>query len=228
MEPPVKLNAYSATVGTEMLTGFGQTGPTIAIAFAVPQDGITAPADFNVRYSASLASLWNTTAATNTGTLSGPDASGNYTAVITGTKVSPDIIPANAVMVAAFLGYAAFTQDAGYNGLDTGLYPKGLVLPAQVVQKVATGYTARRQIVATANCNACHGQLGLFTGVVKAQADDAFHGGQNNDANGCAICHSPNGLHTDAGGWTINIDSWVHSIHAAAKRTVPFNPSAHL
>jgi OmcA/MtrC family decaheme c-type cytochrome len=91
---------------------------------------------------------------------------------------------------------------------------------------VATGYTARRQVVATANCNACHGQLGLFTGIRKTQADDAFHGGQNNDANGCAICHSPNGLHTDAGGWTINIDYWVHSIHAAAKRTVPFNPGA--
>ena len=44
---PVTFNTYSATA-TDMLTGFKLTGPTIEIAYAVPQDGITAPADFNV------------------------------------------------------------------------------------------------------------------------------------------------------------------------------------
>ena len=213
---PVTLNAYSATAGTEMLTGFGQSGPTIKMAFAVPQDGITAPADYNASTSTALSALWNG----SQGTLTGPDASGNYTAVITGTTASPITIPSSAVMVTAFIGYSGFRQDAGFNGLDTTLYPNGLLLAAQDVQMVATGYTPRRQVVSNDKCNACHKQLGLFTGINAVSHD--FHSGFNNDANACQICHLPNVSDHGHGGWPINIDYWVHSIHAAAKRTVPY------
>jgi OmcA/MtrC family decaheme c-type cytochrome len=127
-------------------------------------------------------------------------------------------------MVTAFLGYGGFLQDSGYNGLSTTLYPNGLYVFAPNVQMVATGYTARRQVVATANCNACHLALGLFTGVETATAPSNFHSGYMNDANACAICHIPN--QADGGGWSARIDYWVHSIHAAAKRTVPFVTSA--
>ena len=208
---PVSFNAKGST---EMLTGFGITGPTIEIAFAVPQDNITAPADFNASGSAAVANLWDGTK----GTLSGPDASGNYTAVLTGVKI-PLTAPTKAVMVTALLGYGAFVQDKGYNGLSTKLYPSGLVLPAQAVQMVATGYTARRQIVSTDKCNACHQQLGLFT-------DDNFHAGYYNDAQGCPICHTANLASHSETGWTASLPYWVHSIHAAGKRTVPFTETA--
>ncbi len=205
---PVTFNAQGSP---EMLTGFGLTGPNIYIAFAVPQDGITAPADFNASASSSVVNLWNG----STGTLTGPDSGGNYTAVITGTAASPIKIPSNAVMVTALLGYSAFTQNAGYNGLDTLEYPNGLVLPAQDVQMVASGYTARRQIVSTANCNTCHLQLGLFT-------NSNFHAGYMNDAQGCPICHIPNLASHLYDGWTASLPYWIHSIHAAAKRSVPY------
>jgi len=206
---PVTFNAQGSA---EMLTGFAKTGPTIEIAYAVPQDGITAPADFNVTASSSVANVWDGTK----GTLTGPDSSGFYTAALTSIKI-PTSGTNKAVMVTAFLGYGNFTQSAGVNGLDTVAYPSGLALPAQAVQMVATGYTARRQIVDTGKCNACHGQLGLFTA-------DQFHNGQRNDANACAICHNPN--RADTGGWSANADYWMHSIHAAGKRTVPFTATA--
>ena len=76
--------------------------PSVYFVFAVPQDGITAPADFNASVSGYLRSLWNGTATgTGAGTLTGPDASGYYTATLTGVT-----IPDNAVMLTGGLGYS--------------------------------------------------------------------------------------------------------------------------
>ena len=80
------------------------------------------------------------------------------------------------------------------------------------MQKVATGYTARRPIVEDARCNKCHQELGTFT-------TDAFHGGQRNDGTTCAWCHNPN---RTSSGWSADSTSFIHAIHASAKRTVPF------
>ena len=60
----------------------------------------------------------------------------------------------------------------------------GLIVIAPNVQMVATGYTGRRAIVEDKRCNACHQELGTFT-------EDAFHGGQRNDATTCSWCHTP-------------------------------------
>ena len=58
-------NTYSATGKTELWDNFIGS-PSAYFVFAVPQDGITAPADFNVSVSSSVRSLWNGTA-TGTG-----------------------------------------------------------------------------------------------------------------------------------------------------------------
>ena len=76
---------------------------------------------------------------------------------------------------------------------------------------VATGFTGRRIIVDNDKCNACHGQLGV---------EPTFHAGQRNDGPSCAWCHTPN---RTSSGWSANASTFVHGIHAAAKRTVDFN-----
>jgi OmcA/MtrC family decaheme c-type cytochrome len=85
----------------------------------------------------------------------------------------------------------------------------GLVVIAANVNKVATGYTARRPIVDDAKCNNCHQELGTFT-------EDAFHAGQRNDGTSCSWCHNPN---RTSSGWSADSTSFVHSIHAGAKMT---------
>jgi len=89
----------------------------------------------------------------------------------------------------------------------------GLIVIAPNKQMVATGYTGRRPIVEDARCNKCHQELGTFT-------EDAFHAGQRNDGTTCAWCHKPN---QTSSGWSADSTAFVHAIHAANKRTVPFN-----
>lgn len=202
----VTFNTYAA--GAELLPNF-IGGPTIYLAYAVPQDGITAPADFNATASITVKNLWDSTR----GSLSAPDSSGYYTAVLGGGStdyVSADI-PSSAVMVTAGIGYAAFTQtNVPSFPYTSGVATSGLVLPAPIVTKVATGYTARRAIVETACCNNCHAQLGVTP---------TFHSGYRNDATTCAFCHTPN---RTSSGWSARSSNYIHAIHGAEKRTENF------
>lgn len=201
--------------------------PSVYFVFAVPQDGIAAPAEFNASASSYLRSLWNGKATgTGAGTLTGPDADGYYTATLTGVT-----IPSTATMVTGGLGYSynvattlplTQTNLADYpvaaatatTGLTAGMPNKtgGLIVIAPNSQKVATGYTARRAIVEDARCNACHQELGTFT-------EEAFHGGQRNDGTTCSWCHNPN---RTSSGWSADSISFVHAIHAGNKRKNAF------
>ena len=195
--------------------------PSVYFVYAVPQDGIATPAEFNATSSVYLRSLWNGTATgTSAGTLTGPDADGYYTATITGITV-----PTNATMLTGGLGYS-YNVRTTLPLTQTNLpdYPAapstvptppltagmpnatgGLIVIAPNKQVVASGFTGRRAIVEEAKCNACHQELGAFT-------EDAFHGGQRNDATTCAWCHTPN---RTSSGWTADSTGFVHSIHAA-------------
>lgn len=201
--------------------------PSVYFVFAVPQDDVAAPADFNASVSSYLRSLWNGSAAgTAKGTLTGPDADGYYTATLTGAT-----IPANAVMLTGGLGYSynvLNTLPLTQTNLEdypvaaatatTGLNPAmpnktgGLIVIAPNVQKVADGFTGRRAVVEDKRCNNCHQELGTFT-------EEAFHGGQRNDGTTCSWCHTPNRA---SSGWSADSTSFVHAIHAGAKREVPF------
>jgi OmcA/MtrC family decaheme c-type cytochrome len=239
------LNTYATTANNpvtgrrEIWDGF-MGAPSVYFVYAVPQDGITAPADFNASVSAYLRCLWNGTTQTPDpdscvagGTLTGPDADGYYTATLTGAN-----IPANATMVTGGLGYsynvkstlpltqtnvAAYPAKAstvpvgtGTNDLIAGMpnATGGLIVVSPNAQKLAgNGYKARREIVAEATCNKCHQELGAFT-------EEAFHGGQRNDATTCAWCHTPN---RTSSAWSADSTSFVHAIHAAQRRTVDYN-----
>ena len=86
----------------------------------------------------------------------------------------------------------------------------GLIVPAPDISKAATGFTARRAIVANSKCNGCHVQLGV---------GPDFHAGQRNDAGTCNFCHKPNQTST---GWSANMKDFVHALHGAEKRGVQF------
>ena len=231
---------------TEMWNGFFGA-PSVYFVWAVPQDGITAPADFNASASSWLKGLWRGTATgTSAGTLTGPDAQGFYTATLTGVQV-----PDSAVMLSGGLGYSynltsaipltqiGVSEPIGSNlalgtprfGLSTPIAPHntnpdlkagGLIVVTPDKQLVASAgaavggtggaYTPRRPIVDDAKCNACHKELGMFTG-------EAFHGGQRNDGTTCAWCHTPN---RTSSGWSAGSAYFVHAIHGRNKRQKPF------
>jgi OmcA/MtrC family decaheme c-type cytochrome len=212
---------------TEIWDGF-MGAPSVYFVYALPQDGITAPADFNASASGYLRSLWNGKATgTGAGTLTGPDATGYYTATLTGV-----IIPDNAVMLTGGLGYSynnlttlpltqtnlpkyPVTPASATTGLTAGMVNMigGLIVITPDAQKVATGYNARRVIVEDARCNKCHQELGVFTA-------ESFHAGQRNDGTTCSWCHNPN---RTSSGWGADSTNFIHGIHGGSKRTVKFN-----
>ncbi len=210
-----------ATGAKEIWANF-MGSPSAYFVFAVPQDGIAAPADFNASVSGYLRNIWRGTATgAGAGTLTGPDADGYYTVTLTGVQV-----PDNAVMLTGGLGFSySVTSTLPLTQTNLPNYPVsaptaagqtnyagGLIVIVPTQQKVASGYTGRRPIVEDARCNKCHQELGTFT-------DDAFHAGQRNDGTTCAWCHRPN---QTSSGWSADSTSYIHSIHAGAKRKVPF------
>jgi len=210
----VVLQTYVADTTTELMPDFVGS-PSVYFAWAEPQDGITAPANYNVSASAYVKGVWNGSVAGATATLSAtPDASGFYTIVLTGTKV-----PTAATMVTGGVGYSySLTSTQPLTQVNLAAYPYdtttkigGLSVPAPNVYKVATGSTARRKIVETANCLSCHGALG---------AAPTFHAGQRNDAPTCSFCHTPN---RTSSGWSANASHYVHAIHSGRVRTENFD-----
>lgn len=216
---PVVFNVYDGGSSAEMMdNSIGSA--SVYCAMAVPQDGLATPADFNVTINGYLKSLWQGTG----GTLTGPDSAGHYTATLMGASV-----PTVAKMLTCGIGYGynlssaqPLTQiDLARYAYDARVKTGGLIVPAPNVWQVATGYSGRRgaiastssagQVVSKAKCEGCHAPLGV---------SPTFHGAQRNDPATCAFCHTPN---LTSGGWSANAGFYLHAIHGAAKRTVPFN-----
>jgi OmcA/MtrC family decaheme c-type cytochrome len=91
---------------------------------------------------------------------------------------------------------------------------------------LAGNLVARRQIVSTDKCNACHGQLGTASG--SNTLADAFHGGGRNYVEACVLCHDPNRMSTTVmtNGLSLNesyqFKRLIHGIHGSSQRTYPF------
>lgn len=212
----------------EAITGLTR-GPSIYVGFAVAQDGIAAPADFNGRVGGALNNLLTSGAAnagifadaagaaTVTGTVGAGSitttdtANGYFTVTLTGTTAAPITIPATAKMKTGLI-VGRFEQVVG--GVTVKIKPILQTL-------VATGDTGRRVIVAAARCNSCHEQLGT---------KPEFHNGERNDPTACAICHNPNeindGAQTKNYGWPGASNTFIHGIHAGSKRSKLFTWAA--
>jgi OmcA/MtrC family decaheme c-type cytochrome len=198
---------------TELMTGFVGS-PSVYFAFSVPEDGIATPADYNVTASGYIKNIWNGSASgLGAGTLTGPDSSGFYTIVL-GNVVVPD----SATQVTGGVGYTySLATSFPLTEIDLPAFPYdpvnkqgGLIVPAPDVFKVATGYTGRHIIIDNNNCLKCHVELG---------AAPTFHAGQRNNGPTCSFCHNPN---QSTSGWSGNAKDFIHAIHGARKRTVPF------
>jgi len=214
----VAFNTFGAK--TELMDNFVGS-PSVQFAYAVPQDGIVSPADFNASAATLIKNVWNGTAiGTKAGTLTGP-VNGYYTLTLTGVT-----IPATATMLTGGIGYTygndltdptknstplTQTNVPGYT-YNAGTNVGGLMTVVPNTWKVATGYKARRPIVSNDLCNACHAKLGVAP---------TFHSGQRNDAQTCVFCHNADKTNVD--GWSVNTKDIVHAIHGAAKRTVKFS-----
>lgn len=211
----VDFGTYAAGTNVELIPGF-VGGPSAYFAFAVPQDGIAAPADFNASASCYLRSAWNGSATSGASacSLSAKDSNGYYTVTMTNI-----VLPSTATMLTGGVGYTyAISSARPLTQVNLSTYPYdaatgigGLIVAAPDVWKVGTGYTGRRAVVETARCNNCHVQLGV---------GPTFHAGQRNDAPTCSFCHNPN---RTSSGWSANVKDFVHSIHAGRVRTVDFN-----
>jgi len=226
---PIAFNTFGAGA-TELMDGFANS-PSVYFAFAVPQDGVAAPADFNASASGYIKSIWNGTATgSGAGTMTYDATTGYYTITLTGV-----VIPDTATMLTGGVGYTyslsstpplvqinlpAYPYGDGtvIKGCAAGKMCGGLIVPAQdVVAPVATdaatkkAYATRRPIVDTKNCIACHEQLG---------ANPTFHAGQRNDGATCSFCHNPN---RTSSGWSASSSTFIHGIHGASERTVDFN-----
>jgi OmcA/MtrC family decaheme c-type cytochrome len=193
----------------ELIPGFVGS-PSVYFAFAVPQDGIATPADYNVTASGYVKGIWSGAAA---GTLAGPDPGGYYTITLPSV-----VVPDDATMLTGGIGYTySLASTIPLTQIDLPAYPYdaakkqgGLIVPAPDVYKVATGYTARHTIVDNAKCLSCHVSLG---------AAPTFHAGQRNNGPTCSFCHNPN---RTSSAWSANAKDFIHGIHGGRKRTVPF------
>lgn len=221
----VVFNTYSPTGKTELMDNF-VGGPSLYMAFAVPQDGLDTPADWNATVNTYLKNVWMGTATgTGAGTLTGPDATGYYTLTMTGV-----VMPKSGVHMTGGIGYSynasstpplVQTNVAGYPYNVEGKKQGGLAVPAPNVWKVVSGtlpsgyltQVSRRTIVSNQKCNDCHGAIGVFT-------SKSYHAGQRNDAHTCSFCHTPNRVNN---GWAVNTRDIIHGIHAAPKRSEKYS-----
>jgi OmcA/MtrC family decaheme c-type cytochrome len=227
-EPVVSFHINEDGVPLDLTTipppGFSR-GPSFLVAYAMPQDGVDEPIDYNQLgrtagqpASVSLSSL--------EGTLTGtPDS---YTAVLTAAP-----FPTGATLRAVALqGY--FTQLLG----DPNRTDDDVARHTPSVVKAVTGDPVRRELVEIPKCLSCHESLEL-------------HGGNRVDnVQVCVICHNPNLSSSgrtadttqtaqtqkdalaaagydpnDALTWpeaTMQFKNLIHGIHSAAFRDYPY------
>jgi len=247
---PTKFNVLASTTpnpatgSKEMWDNF-MGSPSAYFVYALPQDGIQAPADYNASVSGYLRAIWN---GTSPGTLV-DNGDGYYTVTLT------SVIPSSAVMVTGGLGYSynvtntlPLTQTAAADGTPftgsggTPIYP--------VWAAGTTDTTVPCVVAASAKSPNCNGGLIVIApNAQKGATDkngnpyaarrpivedarcnachqelgtftaDAFHAGQRNDGTTCSWCHTPN---RTSSGWSADSTSFVHAIHASAHRQLPF------
>ena len=238
---PVVFNSYPAK--SEMIDNF-VGGPSIYVAFTVPYDGITYPADWNATLSTYLKNIWrgdgkdmsgaNLNAAAKATMVAGTGADAGYY-VLTFTDA---IIPNTAGMLNAGIGYTygltntqplTQTNVPGYTYIPRvantpGTGQGGLSVPAPNVTKMISGTlpagfdsaqaTAARRAIVTTQ--KCNDCHGAL-GVFAAKS---YHAGQRNDAPTCEFCH--NGQRVNSG-WGVNTKDFVHALHGAGKRVNKFS-----
>ncbi len=231
---------------TEMIPNF-VGGPSATFVFAVPQDGVAAPADFNASASAYVKNVWNgtgtcanaaaTTNRTGGGKLSGPDAGGFYTLQLTCA-----VVPAGATMLTGGIGYTYalgsrqspsnpdldfVNNTQPFTQINLPSYPYA---PNRKSDGVTPGYGGvGGLIVPPADVSMVAAGFTARRAIVdngrcsschvSLGVGPDFHAGQRNDATTCNWCHRPN---QTSSAWSANQKDFIHAIHGAAERSTNF------
>jgi OmcA/MtrC family decaheme c-type cytochrome len=234
------------TTASELIPGFVGS-PSAYFVFGIPQDGKTAPADYNASASAYVRNVWNgtgtcsnaaaTTTRTGAGQLMGPDANGFYTLQLTCA-----IVPANAVMLSGGIGYTYalgsrqspsnpdldfVNNTQPFTQINLPAYP---YVPNKKADGVTPGYGGTGGLIVPPKdvWMVATGYTGRRAIVDNARCGAChvalgvgpdFHAGQRNDATSCAWCHRPN---QTSSAWSANAKDFVHAIHGAEKRMTQF------
>lgn len=164
--------AATGSPANAVITGFSNS-PSFLLAYALPQDGITTPADYNNRGkvagqpdTVSIANLLAPANAATIGSISGPDADGYYTATILAARAFPAGATLRAVGLQGYFAQTGITEGASR-------YAVSVITPV-------TGDAVRRRVVDPAKCDKCHERL-------------EFHGGNRvYETQLCVACHNPN------------------------------------
>jgi len=234
----------TATAPYQAIPGFSG-GPTFYVAYAVPQDGIATPADFNTYASVSLTNLLVASGYPKAGTLSAADASGYMTATLTGSSgqvvttapttaiacpnvatstaagycANPSLIkiPTNALMATGIM-LGNFTQVAFTSG-DTATLTAKYNLTNGTVSKGLVIKTRLAKLEAT-------GFAGRRVSVQTSKCDACheqlgtavtIHSGDRNDPTACAMCHNTS---RTSSGWAANVSTYIHAAHAGTSTGV--------
>ncbi len=156
-------------------------GPSFLLAYALPQGGVTTPADYNNlgRAAAQPASV---TVASVRAAMTDPDADGYQTATLT------TAFPAGATLRAVGMqgtfvqqgGAAAPFHQVDVNGDGSLTRDDTVTRYVKGVVKEVTGDAKRRVVVDNAKCLGCHEQI-------------SAHGrSRTNEVALCLVCHVPN------------------------------------
>ena len=146
--------------------------PGFLFSYAMPQDGVAAPADFNnLGLTAGQPEGVNLTDLIDDGQVTAAGAAGVFTATIA------DAFPTGAQMRTVAL-QNRFRQEVGGETFDRRTI---------AVTRAVTGDEARRTVIDPAKCAGCHEWLQLHGGsrVLAATSDP-------DQAPICALCHNPN------------------------------------
>ena len=235
--------AYVAGTTTELMTGYVGS-PSVYVRYAVSQDGVKAPVDYNANLSCYIKNAWNgSTSGTGACTLSAtPDASGYYTVTFTGAKVpTPATVSTSALSTCTQPVGSVFTTCSSMLTAGVG-YTYALSTTQPLTQTDLAAYPATACAVdATKLCGGLivaapnvwtvgTGYTGRRVLVENARCnnchnklgvfiEEAFHSGQRNDAPTCSFCHNPD---QTSSGWSAASSTFIHGIHGNGKRTVPF------
>ena len=124
---------------TELIDGFVGS-PSVYFAYAVPQDGITAPADFNASQSGYIKSIWNGTATgSGAGTMTGPDGNGFYTITL---GMGPGAMQTSGTAKTGWQSGVACTSAVPCTCSTTAPCQVGAMIPSNAVMLTGgAGYT---------------------------------------------------------------------------------------
>jgi predicted CXXCH cytochrome family protein len=249
---PVTFNTCGASSSSYELMSNFVGSPSVYFAWAVPQDGINQPADFNASASAYVKDVCNKGPAGTSGVISAQGADGSYTVTLSGQTsgtATSGYLSDGTQCGDGSTGKPAVCACTGTNPCNPVIVPDGAKMLTGGV-----GYTyslsSAQPLTETDLPSYPYNLDGKKQGGLIVAAPDVWAIATGYTArrtivsnDKCNACHSQLGANptfhagqrNDAptcqfchnpnrasGGWVIDSSTFIHGIHGGSKRTIPF------